>query len=163
MPTKDSSRWNILRDATSLIVGALLGALFGYWFAIHQQALETLARREVLIKLLQNELRQINGTLQPYDAAKSFYRDPLRLNAPTKLLDGETLEFRKDNRLIELLLNLNVVTSRYNDFVQMTNLAQATIDAPDNIHAQWYSDMQQRLAAVVTVREDILKELARNP
>lgn len=154
---------NILRPAAGLLISAFLGALFGYWFATHQAAQETQARREALIKLLQNELRQISGNLQPYHVAKAFYRDPIRLNAPTKLLDGETLEYRKDARLIELLLNLNVAISRHNDFVQITNLAQATISVPDNVHSQWYQDLKQRLSAVVTVRDEILKELQRVP
>lgn len=162
MPTKSSSLPNILGQAAGVLLGAFLGALFGYWFAVHQLDQETQARRDALLKLLQNELSQIGGSMQPYDAAKAFYRDPLRLNAPTRLLDGETLEYRKDARLIELLLNLNVAISRYNDFVQMTNLAQAMIPVPDNIHTQWYRDVQQRLTAVVTVRDEILKELKRN-
>ncbi|MBI1822190.1 MAG: hypothetical protein HY036_09395 [Nitrospirae bacterium] len=165
MPTKMSSLWNVLGPATGVFFGAFLGALFSYWFAIHQQAQETEARREALLKLLQSEVSQIGGTLEPYNVAKSFYRDPIRLNAPTRLLDGQTLEYRKDAWLIELLLNLNVAISRHNDFVQMTNQAQATatIPVPDNTHAQWYRDLQQRLTAVVAVRDEILKKLKRNP
>ncbi len=163
MQTKKSSICNVLGPAAGVFLGAFLGALFSYWFAIHQQAKETEARREVLLELLQNEVSQIGGTLEQYDVVKAFYRDPIRLNAPTRLLDGETLEYRKDARLIELLLNLNVAISRHNDFVQMTNQAQATIPVPDNVHAQWYRDLQQRLTAVVTVRDEMLKELKRNP
>lgn len=163
MPTKMSSIWNILRPAAGVFLGAFLGALFSYWFAIHQQTIEIEARREALLHLLQNEVSQIGDTLEPYDVVKAFYRDPIRLNAPTRLVDGETLEYRKDARLIELLLNLNVAISRHNDFAQMTNHAQAAIAVPDNVHAQWYRDLQQRLASVVIVRDEILKELKRNP
>ena len=163
MRTKRSFAWAIIAQAIGLSVGAFLGALFGYWFSIQQLAQETQARRNALTELLQNELKQITGSLQRYDAAKAFYRDPFRLNALPRLLDGETLGFRRDARLIELLLNLNVAISRYNDFVQMTNLAQATIVVPDNVHSQWYATVQERLAAVVAVRDEIFKELSRNP
>jgi CRISPR/Cas system CMR subunit Cmr4 (Cas7 group RAMP superfamily) len=77
------------------------------------------------------------------------------------LLDGQTLNYQEDRRLIELLLNLNVSVARHNDFVQMTNQAQATIPVPDNIHAQWFRDIQERTAAVAAVRDEILKDLNR--
>ena len=147
----------------SMIFGAFFGALFSYWFTIREHTQEMLERRQTLVKLLHQELVQIPSTLQPYEKTKAFYRDPLRLNAPTKLMDGETLQFRNDARLIESLLNLNVAISRHNDFVQMTNLAQATIVVPDNVHAQWYSDVRQRLADVASIRDNILKELERSP
>lgn len=108
-------------------------------------------------------MNQIAPTLGIYDVTKAFYRDPIRLNAPTRLLDGATLEFRKDARLIELLLNLTVAIARHNDFVQMSNQAQATIKVPDNIHAQWFQDVQQRITAVTMVRDVILKELKDSP
>jgi hypothetical protein len=42
-----------------MLVGALLGALFGYWFALHHQAQELSARRAVLLGLLKSEMTQI--------------------------------------------------------------------------------------------------------
>jgi len=108
-------------------------------------------------------LSRIVPSLGSHDVAKAFYRDPIRLNAPTRLLDGKTLEFRKGRRLIELLLNLNVSIAPHNDFVQMTNQAQATIAVPDNVHAQWFQEVQRRITAATVVRDEILKELKENP
>jgi hypothetical protein len=168
MQAKDSPWLTRARSSASFIVATLvaafLGALFGYWFTIHEHKQEVLERRHTLIKLLNRELAQLPNTVQPYDKAKAFYRDPLRLIAPTKLIDGDTLQYHDDARLLEMLLNLNVVISRHNDFVQVTNLAQATTkDIPDSIHAQWYSDMKQRLAEVVGIRDALLKELTSSP
>jgi hypothetical protein len=149
---------------SGLVLAAFIGGLASYGFTSYQQAQEVKERRHTLVTLLQQELAQIPKAVPPYDKAKAFYRDPLRLNAPAKLIDAETLQFHKDSRLITLLLNLNVVISRHNDFVEMTNLAQATqLNIPDSIHAQWYNDVKQRLADVVLVRDSILKELQSTP
>jgi hypothetical protein len=41
----------------------------------------------------------------------------------------------------------------------MTNQAQAMTAVPDNIHAQWFTEIQGRVAAVTAVRDDILRTL----
>lgn len=154
----------VIIPLVSMIAAAFLGGLFSYWFTSYEHKQEVLERRQTLVKLLNRELAEIPNTLQPYDKNKAFYRDPLRLIAPTKLIDGDTLQYHNDARLLEMLLNLNVVITRHNDFVQITNLAQATTsDISGNIHAQWYGDVKQRLAEVVGIRDALLKELASSP
>lgn len=155
--------WDVLKEVEKRVVPALIGAMFGYGFAVYAQKQEAGARREVLLQLLEKELHEIAPTLDPYNVSKAFYRDPIRISSPTRLLDRGTLRFRRDGRLIELLLNLNVAISRHNDFVEMTNLAQATTTVPDNVHRQWYADIQRHVAAVTSVRDEILKEIKRAP
>lgn len=168
MQAKDSSWVTFIRNPGirfgGILLAAFLGAYFGYLFTVYEHAREVQERRHTLINLLNRELAQLPNAVQPYDKTKAFYRDPLRLISPTKLIDGDTLQYQDDARLLETLLNLNVVISRHNDFVQVTNLAQATTkDIPDTIHAQWYSDMKLRLADVVKIRDEVLQVLKQRP
>jgi hypothetical protein len=91
---------------------------------------------------------------------KAYYRDPIRLSTPPRLLDGQTLNYLEDWRLIEHLMNLHVAVARHNDYVEMTNQAQAMSPVPDSIHAQWFKEIQGRVAAVTAVRDDILRALS---
>jgi len=124
---------------------------------MYQRSQEAIARKNVILKLLRKELGHIGDIIQPYDVNKGFYRDPIRLSAPTRLLDGDILEFRTNLHLIELLLMLQVAISRYNDFVSMTNMAQASVAIQDNTHAQWYNDVKNRFQAITSVRNEIIE------
>lgn len=77
--------WTVLGTIGGIFLGALLGALFGYWFALHQQAQELSARREVLLGQLNREMMQIAPTLGPYEVGKVYYRDPIRLKCVIKV------------------------------------------------------------------------------
>lgn len=148
-----------MHEILLLLASGLFGGVLGYWFSVFKRSQETKARKAILLQLLRNELKSIGGALEPYNVAKAFYRDPLRLGTPERLLDAETLQYDKDDALVELLLHLQVAVARHNDFVSLTNHAQAVISVPDNVHAQWYSDLQQRNGAVVAVRDALLNEL----
>ena len=143
----------------STLLGAFFGALFAYWFALHQRKQESVARRAELLKLLGSELRTIGGQLAPYDVAKAIYRDPIRLSAPSNLLDGNTLTYKANAALIQMLQQLQVAVSKYNDFVHVTNQAQAACVVPDHIHAQWFSEITAHNQNVIASRGQLLGHL----
>ena len=97
----------------STLLGAFFGALFAYWFALHQRKQESVARRAELLKLLDSELRTIGGQLAPYDVAKAIYRDPIRLSAPGNLLDGNTLTYKANAAVIQMLQQFQVAVCAF--------------------------------------------------
>lgn len=151
-----------MRDILMLLASALLGGILGYWFSVFKRTQEDVARRLLLLQFLRRELNSIGGKLDPYNVSKAFYRDPIDLATPSRLLDGMTLEYRKDGQLIELLFALRVAVSVHNDFVRMANQAQALDTVPDHVHAQLYAGLQQKNTAVVSIRDELLKVLPTN-
>jgi len=138
----------------------LLGALLAYAFSAYQRHQEIEARREVLIKALVDELAFIDREVQQYKVTEVFYRDPIRLNVPVRLLDGETLTHRKHGTLIQSLLTLEVIVAKYNDFVQTANLAQSVAAIPDSAHKQMYDTMVRLHGGVILARDEVLKLLS---
>jgi hypothetical protein len=144
-----------------LLVGALLGALFGYAFAVYQRWRESVAERKALLALLRDELARIGGQLQPYDVGKAFYQDPIRLSALDQILNGRTLSYRKEPELMSWLLSLRVTISKYNDFVAMANLAQNVAAIPDTAHAQMYRTLTGLNGSLVTARDEVTRRLPK--
>ncbi len=138
-------------------MGAFLGGFSGYLFASLQRREETKSRRSFLLKALRQELNSIGSKVQPYDVSKVIYRDPIRLRVPTQLLDGQTLEFRKDSKLIEALLHLQVALSKCNDMIEVTNLAQSIAPVPDSAHGQIYANIVERHELVIRARDEVLE------
>lgn len=143
----------------SLFLGAFLGAFFSYQFIVYQKVQETKAKREILFDMLRDELSFIGERVQPYDVNKVIYRDPIRLSAPSQLLDGETLEYRRHKYLFQALLKLKVAINKYNDLVQTTNLIQNIPTIPDTAHRQIYKDIQRLHQGVLTARDEVLKSV----
>lgn len=150
---------DLIGTSISTLLGAFFGALFAYWFARHQRQQEDAARRRELLKLLKQDLASIGGKLPPYEVGKAIYRDAIRLNAPARLLDGNTLLYASDPALIKSLLNLNVALSSYNGFVEMANYAQATCAVPDHIHEQWYSVISTHNDRIVAVKGELIEHV----
>ncbi len=150
---------NFIGLSLSTLLGAFFGALFAYWFALHQRKQESVARCAELLKLLSSELRAIGGQLTPYDVAKAIYRDPIRLSAPGNLLDGNTLTYKANAALIQTLQQFQVAVSKYNDFVHVTNQAQAVCAVPDHIHQQWFAEIAAHNQNVITSRDQLLGHL----
>ena len=145
----------------SLFTGAFLGAFFGYLFTFLLQAQEISTKREVLFSLLRDELPKIASTVPPYDPGKAFYRDPIRIQALALLLDGQTLDYSKAPDIARRLLILQVDLTKYNDFVLLTNQAQANREIPDSLHEQWYRIMAERHATLVAIRDEVLKVIVK--
>ena len=153
----------VSRPVVGLILSALVGAAFGYGAAVIQSAQEAAAKQDVLIHALVDELKTISESVPPYQVEKAFYRDPIRLSSPALLLNGEVLDYKSHASIIRLLLQLHVSISKYNDFVQITNAAQAAVlPIPDNIHGTWYTTMKDLHAAVTQTKNQLLEEMAKS-
>ena len=127
----------------NLLLPAALGAVFGYGVAVFQQNQAAGAKREVLFHILREELKAIPADVPPYDVKKAIYRDPIRPAVLPLLLDGQSLDYPEHGRLLHALLDLHIAISKYNDFVAVTNSAQATTPVPDSVHRQWYETMKE--------------------
>src|SRR5262245_58124071 len=103
----------------SLLLPALVGAIFGYAAATIQQNQDTKARRDALFHMLQDELRSIPNGVPPYNRTLAFYRDPIHLAVLPLLLDGRSLNFPQHEAVLVALLNLNVALSKYNNFISV--------------------------------------------
>jgi hypothetical protein len=144
---------------SSVIGGSFLGAAFGYGFARYLGSQNTRARRKFLIDLLREELAHIDTELQPYVAARVIYQDPIYLVALDQLLSGNVVDPAREPDVVRQLIDLKVALTRYNDFVGVTNEAQATTALSDQAHRQIYTRMAERHGDVVKAKERVEKAL----
>jgi hypothetical protein len=138
------------------VVGALVGAIVTYVFAVRQREQDIATRSNVHTTALSDELNDIEGVLPSYAPGAIFYRDPIRLSALPHLLEGSTLNSRTDGELIGLLISLHTATSTYNDFASSFNLAQVTGHIPPESRAQMYHDLAQRHQRVVQHKKALI-------
>lgn len=146
-----------------IVVGVLLAgvaAFFGYMGSRLEKRQETAAKRALLLSMLKYELRRVKSSFPDYDPNRSFHRDPLRLASLDTLLDGETLSYKREAELIRDLLLFRIVLAKYNDFVAVTNLAQATTGLPDTIHKQLFSLMAKHHALVRRMKDRVAGHLS---
>lgn len=146
----------------SLFLGAFLGAFLSYQFTVYLKAQETKVKREVLFDMLREELIFIGERVQPYEASKVIYRDPIRLSASSQLLDGEMLEYKKHGELFRALLKFQVAVYKYNDLVQTTNLIQNIPTISATAHRQIYENIHRSHQDVLNVRDEVIKQLTAN-
>lgn len=144
---------------SSVIGGSFLGAAFGYGFARYLGSQNARARRKFLMDLLREELAHIDSELQPYVAARVIYQDPIYLVALDQLLSGNVVDPAREPDLVRRLIDLKVALTRYNDFVGVTNEAQATTALSDQAHRQIYTRMAERHGDVVKAKERVEKAL----
>ena len=151
----------VVAALSSIVGGSFLGAAFGYGFARYLGAQTTKARRKFLIDLLREELSRIDTELQPYVAARVIYQDPIYLVALDQLLSGNVVDPAREPEVVRRLIDLKVALTRYNDFVNVTNEAQATTVLTDQAHRQIYTRMAERHAQVVKAKDAV--EVALGP
>jgi len=148
-----------LWTVSSVVGGSFLGAAFGYGFARYLGLQNTKARRKFLVDLLREELARIDTQLQPYVAARVIYQDPIYLVALDQLLSGNVIDPAHEPGLVRRLIDLKVALTRYNDFVGVTNEAQATTALSDQAHRQIYTRMAERHAGVVKAKDGVEEAL----
>ena len=146
----------------SLLTGAFLGALFGYWFARYQQKQQANAKRHFLRRTLREELGMIGSSVGAYQVEKAFYRDPVHLAALPRLLDSDVLDFRKDAELIGWLLKLQGSVRNYNEFVRIINSAQAVSPIPDPAHQQMHQLMLRYHSAMIEARDEVARRIPQD-
>ena len=150
-----------LSTLSSVVGGSFLGAAFGYGFARYLGAQTTRARRKFLLNLLREELSRIETDLQPYVAARVIYQDPTYLVALDQLLSGNVVDPAREPELVRRLIDLKIALARYNDFISVTNEAQATTVLTDQAHRQIYTRMTERHAQVIKAKDAV--EVALGP
>jgi hypothetical protein len=147
-------------DLVSLFVGAFLGGLLGYVFVLFQDQQKTTARRNVLKNVLRDELALINPAPLVYDVTKVIYRDPIRLEAVSALLDGTTLDYQSNDALASALLRFRAILTTWNDFIVVTNLAQSVAPIPDTGHRQMFDELSRRHGALISGAKQLQPLLA---
>lgn len=144
---------NILLDARivaglNVFLGAFLGALLGYGFSQYQRNQEHNAKQEVLLEHLRRELGLLRKDETPIDPEVLNLHVPIRVNVIPRLLDGELLEYRKHGTLIDHLILLEQLISRYNDWAQLTNEAQ-TLARRSPIEVRQMQERAEELAETI--------------
>lgn len=112
-----------------------------------------------MLNILHNELTFIKESVQPYNANKVIYQDPIRLSAPTRLLDGEILDYNIHGSLIVSLLKFQVAVTKYNDFIQITNSIQNIPTISDKAHKQIYENILRLHGDVYITKEEVLNSI----
>lgn len=162
LPKAPKGRISPLPDLVSLFVGAFLGGLLGYVFVLFQDQQATDARRAVLKNLLRDELALINPSPLVYDVTKVIYRDPIRLESVSALLDGRTLDYRTNHAaLATALLRFRAILTTWNDFIVVTNLAQSVAAMPDSGHNQMFDELSRRHALLIEAVTQLKPLLAK--
>ena len=155
------NQWKDLLDIIGWFVGGFLGAFFAYWFALYQRKQEQTAKREMLLKMFYEELSRIDENIESYSVNKTYFRDTIYISSLARLLDGETLEYKRDSALIYSLLNLRTIINIYNDYVNTMNLVQHLIKPtlPPQVHEQIYQIMVNHFRGVLSARDSALKNI----
>lgn len=149
-------------EAVGWLVGAILGGIFGYAFARYQKRQEGNATREVLLAALFIEVKifqLIYEETHSYKEDSFYYRSPIRMIVPMQLLNSGVLDFRKEGGLVASLITLQTAVAQYNDYVQVTNMAQFTTNLKQESRKQIYENMLLRLQRVLAVRDNLIREM----
>ena len=111
-------------EGLNVFAGAFLGALLGYAFSRYQRTKEQKIKQAVLLAHLARELSLLGEDAAPTDQRVLSLRVPLRVNVLPRLLDGDLLGYREHGTLLDHLIVLEQMISKYNDWVLLTNEAQ---------------------------------------
>lgn len=145
-----------LTEGLNVFLGAFLGALLGYGFSRYQSGQEQTSQRAVLLAHLQRELSLLGADAARDERQALSLRVPIRVNVIPRLLDGSLLEYRRHATLVEHLIVLEQVITRYNDWALLTNEAQVLgRRSPEEI-AQMQQTARELAAMIVTLRDNIL-------
>lgn len=150
--------WQIgwLTEGLNVFLGAFLGALLGYGFSRYQSGQEQAGQRAVLLAHLQRELSLLSADAALDHRQALSLRVPIRVSVIPRLLDGSLLEYRRHATLVDHLIVLEQVITRYNDWALLTNEAQVLgRRSPDEI-AQMQQTAGELAAMIVTLRDNIL-------
>ena len=154
-------KWQRVVDA---LIGAVFGAAFAYAAGVYQVERATEARRDVLLMTLIQELESVPQQVSPpFDANRTFYRDPIRLSSIPVVLGSDIFEYPKDTKVVRGVLNLQITINIYNDMVQTTNQAQLLTNTPEAARRQMYDDMAIRHASVRKAKDSLLEALSPQP
>ncbi len=146
-------------DMVGVFLGASLGALFGYGFSWWQARRETQARRAVLFRTLSDQLHAIPTDEPAFGETVLLTRGTIHVSAASELLNGETLDTRKDARLIKLLILWQSFEASHNELARITNQAAVTMSVPREYRATWHQSLNNSLKLLIALRHDVLSAL----
>jgi polyisoprenoid-binding protein YceI len=153
----------LLGVGVPLIVGGFLAGLFTYFFERSLKSQERRERKAILLESLKRELGFIPDELPAYRPGFSAFLPPIRTTAGSELLDGQTLDWRSDERTIAGLLELLGVVSIYNALATSLNTNQSTDAQGDEGRRHWHSQLLGAHASVLDVRRQLLAALDAQP
>jgi hypothetical protein len=143
-------------EGLNVFVGAFLGAFLGYAFSRYQSTQEHKSKQAVLLAHLHRELSLLGEEAALGDRQALSLRVPIRVNVIPRLLDGELLGYREHGTLLDHLIVLEQMISKYNDWALLTNEAQTLGRRSLEEVAQMQHAAGQMAAMIATLRSTIL-------
>jgi hypothetical protein len=151
------SGWAI--EGLNVFVGAFLGAFLGFAFDRHQSTQEQKNKQAALLAHLHRELSLLGEEALPGDRHALSLRVPIRVNVIPRLLDGDLLGYREHGTLLDHLILLEQMISKYNDWAVLTNESQTLgRRSPDEV-AQMQHAAGQIATIIATLRSTTLSLL----
>lgn len=110
-----------------LLLGSFFGVFGGYWSArlVEQHRLKK--SRGMLLRLLQDDLMQVQPEFPPFEEGAAYHRHPITIPALDALLDGERLDGTAPYFLIKELTRLRTVSQRYDELIRVSNTNQPAL------------------------------------
>jgi polyisoprenoid-binding protein YceI len=150
---------SVLATAVPLVVGGFLAGLFTYFFERRLAAQDRRHRKEVLLESLKRELSFIPSELPAYRPGVASFLPPIRSASGTQLLDGQTLDWKSDEAVIQALLELLGVSGIYNALAGHLNAGRSSGALSEDAYRLWHGQMLGAHASVVVVRRELLSLL----
>lgn len=143
-------------EGLNVFVGAFLGAFLGFAFSRYQRMQEHKSKQAVLLAHLHRELSLLGEEASPGNRHTLSLRVPIRVNVIPRLLDGNLLGYREHGTLLDHLIVLEQMISKYNDWALLTNEAQTLGRRSPEEVAQMQHAAGQMAAMIATLRNTIL-------
>ena len=151
---------DLLATAVPLVVGGFLAGLFTYYFELRRTRNERAARRVVLLESLRRELAFVPEQLPAYRTGAVHLMPPIRTVVGAQLLDGQVLDWRGDELLIQPLLEFQSVAAIYNDLVAALNAAQSSQGWSEEMRSHWHGQLLGVHSSLLVTQRTLLTQLS---
>ena len=146
-------------NAYALFAGAFLGGLFGYLADHWLSSKEERECRATLIKALHRQLSAIPETPATLLPDSFMARSTYHVSVVGQLLDGELLDARDDEELIQILSQWQTVEAQHNEAVFIANQADLTVGLAPELHDTCHRILDERHTMLLDWRRRLIELL----